>query len=102
VSDEQWVIVTFGGSDEIMPVTWMDALLPTEMAAIEALETAEAGYIDGNDVGQYEYQLYFVGEDRHVVWDTIEPVFAAAPIRWTRVELRRDFEDSEPEVLLPE
>ena len=102
MSGQQWVIVTFSGSDQIMPIGWMDALLPTEMAAIEALEAADVGYIDGNDVGQHEYQLYFVGNDRHVVWGTIEPAFTAAPIRWTRVELRRDFDDSEPEVLLPE
>jgi hypothetical protein len=99
VSNEEWVIVSFQGSEEEMPGNWLNALLPTEMAAIEALESADIGTIDGNDIGDHEYQLYFVGDDRHAVWEVLAPIFAEAPVAWSRVELRRNFEDPNPDVI---
>lgn len=101
MSSEQWVVVTFGGSENAMPEGWMDILLPTEMKAVEALETSGVGYIDGNDVGGYSYALYFVGEDRNDVWSVLAPIFDEAPIRWSHVELRTTLEDPDPIILLP-
>lgn len=101
MSGEHWVVVTFGGSDEQMPVGWMDQLLPTEMAAIEALESADVGTIDGNEIGDGTYELYFVGDDREEVWEVLAPIFEDAPIPWSRVELRLELEDPDPIVLLP-
>lgn len=101
MSDE-WVVVTFGGATEALPVGWMDQVLPIEGAAIEALEESGVGYIDGNEIGGHGYELYFVGEDRHAVWSALEPVFRGSPIPWTRVELRDELEDPNPVVLTPD
>lgn len=70
------------------------ALLP-----IQALADIDAGWIDGNDVGAHGYELYFVGNDPSEMWRALEPVFAAAPVAWTRVELRTSLEDPSPTVL---
>lgn len=100
MDEEQWVVVTFGGADEALPIGWMDALLPAEMAAVEALETSGLGYIDGNEIGDHGYELYFVGSDRHAVWGVLEPELRDAPVPWTRVELRTHLEDVDPIVLV--
>jgi hypothetical protein len=102
VDAEQWVVVTFGGAEEPMPAGWMDALLPVEMAAVEALEGSGLGTIDGNEIGQYEYELYFVGSDAADMWEVLAPVFEEAPVAWTRVELRDGLEDPAPTVVVPE
>lgn len=78
----------------------MDALLETELAADEALGLADAGAIDGNDVGEHGYELYFTGDDPTVMWRVLEPVFAAAPVGWTRVELRNGLDDASPTVFV--
>jgi len=101
VSEEQWVVVTFGSAEEEMPAGWMDALLPVEMEAAEALEESGLGYIDGNEIGDYSYELYFVGSDARAMWEVIAPSFARAPVAWTRVELRDSLEDADPTVLEP-
>lgn len=64
-----------------------------------SLAEAGAGWIDGNDVGDYSYELYFVGDDATEMWALLGPVFADAPVAWTRVELRETLEDPAPEVL---
>ncbi|MGW9184009.1 hypothetical protein [Agromyces sp. NPDC055661] len=94
-----WVVVMFEGRDDEFDVNLMDALLETELAADEALAAADAGWIDGNDVGAHGYELYFVGDDASTMWRALEPVFATAPVAWTRVELRNSFEDPAPKVL---
>jgi hypothetical protein len=101
MENEQWVVVTFGGAEEPMPSGWMEALLPVEMAAVEALEESDLGTIDGNDIGQHEYQLYFVGSDAAAMWHVLAPVFEGAPVAWARVELRNGLEDPAPSILMP-
>jgi hypothetical protein len=77
----------------------MDLMLETELAADEALAAADAGWIDGNEVGDFGYELYFVGDDAEEMWSALEPVFADAPVPWTRVELRDGLDDPAPGVL---
>lgn len=99
-ADSDWVVVTFTlkpGS----PNDSMDVLLDTELAADAALQDASAGSIDGNEVGAGEYELYFVGHDRHLMWQVLEPVFAKAPLKWSRVELYQTLAEDPDEVLLP-
>lgn len=99
-ADSDWVVVTFTlkpGS----PTDAMDVLLETELAADAALQDASAGSIDGNEVGAGEYQLYFVGPDRHQMWEVLEPVFAKAPLKWSRVELYQTLAEDPDEVILP-
>ncbi|MGC5225339.1 hypothetical protein ACPW96_22475 [Micromonospora sp. DT81.3] len=77
----------------------MEALLETELAADQALADAGAGWIDGNEVGNSTYELYFIGEDPELTWNMLEPVFAEAPVAWTQVELRNGLEYTAPTVL---
>jgi hypothetical protein len=100
-SHEQWVVVVFGSPGEEFPRRLMDALLDTELAADEALGAADLGLIDGNEIGDGEYELYFLGPDRHRMWQVLEPVFDKAPVRWTRVELYESLDDEPDEVILP-
>lgn len=99
---DDWVVVTYEGADGQFPDDLMDQLLETELAADRALAGADAGFIDGNDIGEHSYDLYFVGDDREVMWRTLEPVFADAPVEWSRVELRHGFDDASPQVLTRE
>lgn len=96
-----WVVVIYDDTVEQFDVNVMDALFETEMAADAALQEAEAGLIDGNDIGQHQYQLYFIGSDATRMWEVLEPVFEDAPIHWTSVELRDGLEDPSPVVLTP-
>ncbi|MDN4474213.1 hypothetical protein [Demequina zhanjiangensis] len=96
---DEWVVVMFEDTDDQFDSGLMDALLDTEMAADAALAEAGAGWIDGNDVGDYSYELYFVGDDATEMWLLLDPIFADAPVAWTRVELRESLEDPSPEVL---
>jgi len=102
MSTEHWVVVTFGGQEAWMSGDLLDQLLPTEMAADEALTESGVGYIDGNDIGANEYQLYFVGEDRQELWAVLEPIFAAAPVQWTKVSLMASLDDPDPIILTPD
>lgn len=79
----------------------MDALLDSEMRADEALAQADAGRIDGNDVGAYGYEQYFVGDDADSMWETLETAFRDAPVPWTQVEARNGLEDTSPTLILP-
>ena len=96
-----WVVVTFAGTDDEFDLDVMDALLETEGEADEALQSSGAGWIDGNDIGDHEYNLYFNGYDRTVMWGILEPIFADAPVSWSRVELRGGLDTDEPTVITP-
>lgn len=97
-----WVVVIFDDRAEKFDANLMDALRDTEMKADEALAEANAGMIDGNDVGAYGYELYFVGDDAESMWDVLEPIFRDAPVAWTRVELRSGLEDPAPTLITAE
>lgn len=96
---DAWVVVTYAVSDDDDPA--MLTLLSTETAADDALQDAGAGSIDGNEVGQGVYDMYFVGDDAQDMWTVLEPVLASAPLRWQKVELRDGLEDPDPQILTP-
>lgn len=100
VSEETsgWVVVVYEDRPSELDGDLMEALLETELAADRALTDTNAGWIDGNEVGDSSYALYFVGEDPERMWNVLEPVFAEAPVAWTRVELRNGLEDPTPKV----
>ncbi|ROS23057.1 hypothetical protein [Cellulomonas sp. PhB150] len=98
---DNWVVVTFGDTEHEFDTGAMDSLLSTEVRADDALQAAGAGWIDGNEVGDHQYDLYFAGSDREEMWALLEPVFAAAPIRWSRVELRDGLDDPAAIVVTP-
>lgn len=93
------VIVSFTGSESEFPVDWIDRLGPTETAAIAAIERARLGTIEGNEIGDNSYELTFVGNDGLAIWAAIKPTFDLAPVRWSRVEIRRSLEDPSPTVI---
>ncbi len=101
VEANDWVTVTFAGTNDEFDLGVMDALADTETAADEALQSSGAGWIDGNDIGEHEYNLYFNGYDRAVMWGILEPIFADAPLSWSRVELRGGLDTDEPTVITP-
>jgi len=96
-----WVVVKFADTEEEFNLAAMDALLEYELQADSALQSAGAGWIDGNEIGDHQYDLYFVGFDRTVMWDLIRPVFDSVPYAWSRVELRDDLDDLDPVVVVP-
>jgi len=98
---DHWVVVSFGGTEDQFDLDTMGSMLATELAADEALQAAEAGWIDGNDVGDHQYDLYFVGYDREEMWAVLEPIVASAPIEWSRVELRDGLNDPSAVVFTP-
>ena len=95
-SADHWVVVTYDVVDEDPA---MMLLLDSELAADEALQAAGAGFIDGNEVGQGTYDMYFVGSDREELWSVLEPILADAPESWVRVEMRDGLEDQTPIIL---
>lgn len=99
LDSDDWVIVTYADTEDRFDGSVMDALLDTELAADAALQDAGAGSIDGNEIGENQYDLYFIGEDRETMWHILEPVFAAAPLPWSRAELRDGLEDTSPQVI---
>lgn len=76
-----------------------EALLDTALAADAAL--GDYGAVSGNEDDDGEYRIYFVGVDRHRMWQILEPVFAEAPLKWSRVELFADLGEDPDEVILP-
>ena len=92
VQADDWVVVHYDHESWDASLDVLDVLLETELAADEALAAANLGWIDGNEVGEQSYDIYFVGYDHVEMWATLEPIFAAAPLRWTRVELRNSLE----------
>jgi len=101
-SSGSWVVVHFEDNADYMAMGAADALLDTELAADEALQAAGAGFIDGNEVGDFSYDLYFVGSDAEVMWAILEPVFDAAPVEWSTVELLQEHDDEDPIVIVRE
>ncbi len=93
---DHWVVVTYPvlEGDPAMMV-----LLDTETAADEALQDAGAGVIDGNEVGQGVYDMYFVGADRQAMWDVLEPILDDGDVAWTKAELRDGLDDPTPIVI---
>lgn len=71
------------------------------LAADAAPQAGGAGVLDGNDIGEHQYNLYFVGGDADRMWEILAPIFEAAPIHWTSVELRTGYDDPDPVVLAP-
>ncbi|WP_421742317.1 hypothetical protein [Cellulomonas sp.] len=98
---DNWVVVSFADTAGQFDLDTMDSLLDTELAADEALQAAGAGGIDGNEIGEHQYDIYFVGTDREEMWSVLEPVFAAAPIMWSRVELHDGLDDPATIVVAP-
>lgn len=98
---DHWVVVTFEDTADTFDLETMDDLLETELSADEALRSAGIGWIDGNEVGEHQYDLYFVGTDREEMWGILKPIFASAPIPWSRAELRAGSEDGVPIVIQP-
>lgn len=96
--DEDWVVVVFDTA-ETMSLDLMDALLPLELEADEALAADGTGWIDGNEIGAHGYELYFAGESRDAMWAVLEPILARSTHPWARVELRTGFDDPNPVVL---
>jgi hypothetical protein len=96
---DDWVVVRFEYTGDPIALDAFDALIDTELAADAALDAADAGWIDGNEIGDNRYGLYFVGQDRRKMWSILEPVLAEAPVSWTAVELRNGFEDAAPTVI---
>ncbi|MFL0564306.1 hypothetical protein ACH0CG_00985 [Microbacterium sp. 179-I 1D1 NHS] len=94
-----WVIVSFEVPEGEFDVDLMNALFETELAADQALLDAGVGQIDGNGAGLGGYDVFFYGDDADEMWRVLEPVFAEAPIPWTRVELSDGSDDASPEVL---
>lgn len=95
---DDWVVVTYSGASE-SSTGLMDALEGSEREADQALQRAEAGAIEGNDVGDNEYQLYFVGADRDAMWGIVQPILERAPVKWDRVRLMHGVEDPNPRVI---
>lgn len=89
---EDWVIVFFEFSGDDTEIDVMDALLATEIELDAALVEQGLGWIDGNEVGQGSYDLYFNGDDHDEMWGVLKPILATAPMKWTRVELRDSLE----------
>lgn len=100
VEGQAWVVVMFEDRPKRFDDDLMKVLLDTELAADRALLAAGAGAIDGNDVGQHGYELYFAGHDAETMWKVLEPVFARAPVPWTRVELYSHGLDAKPTKVL--
>lgn len=96
--DDAWVMVVFETRNS-SAAELMAALESTECRAAEGLELAGLGTIDGNDVGEDGYELYFVGTDAAAMWKVLEPIFARAPASWDRVELLKGLKDPRPTVI---
>ena len=97
--DSQWVVVTYA-DDETMPISIMDALKDTELEASAALDRTGVGFMDGNDIGDGEYQLYFGGQDREAVWRIVQPILDRAPVKWDKATLSTSNDDDDPTVLV--
>ncbi len=99
VHQEDLVVAVFTLEAEFGSESLLDDMWPVEERAMEALEHAGAGYIDGNEIGDSEYALYFYGTDREVMWSLLKPVLEDAPIPLTRVALWPPGEAAEPTII---
>jgi hypothetical protein len=96
---DDWVVLRFAAGPDGSAYDAFESLAATESAGDDALQLLEAGCIDGNEFGDDSYDVYFVGPDRRIMWEVLEPIFAGAPVAWTSVELRRGLEDVAPVVV---
>lgn len=96
---DAWVVVTFADTSDRFDLEVFGAMIGYELAADAALQAAGVGWIDGNEIGNYQYDLYFSGTDSAAMWKVLEPVFAEAPLQWTSVELRDGLDDQEPTII---
>ncbi|OUE32405.1 hypothetical protein BFL35_00505 [Clavibacter michiganensis] len=96
---DDWVVLRFEAGASGSAYEAFESLAATETAGDDALQLLEAGWIDGNEFGDGSYDVYFVGPDRRIMWEVLEPIFADAPVPWTSVELRRGLEDRAPVVV---
>lgn len=98
VSDDQAVIVSIK-TDQL---DW-DLVMDLEEKVEDALAASGVGELDGNDVGQGEYNIYMYGPDADRVWEVAEPVISASgfPIPAGSSVLRRygDVNDDEARVV---
>jgi hypothetical protein len=99
---DDWVVLRFEADESASAYEAFESLAATEIAGDDALQLLEAGWIDGNEFGEDSYDVYFVGPDRRIMWEVLEPIFAEAPVPWTSVELRRGLEDAAPVVVRAE
>lgn len=94
VSEDQAVIVSIK-TDQL---DW-DLVMDLEEKIEDALAESGAGELDGNDVGQGEYNIYMYGPDADRVWEVAEPVISGSgfPIPAGSSVLRRygDVNDDE-------
>lgn len=93
------VLVVFALREEFGPENLLDIMWPLEERAMTAIESAGLGYLDGNEVGDSEYSLYFFGDDREAMWKVLEPIMTTAPYPLARVELWPPGRDAEPRVI---
>ena len=98
---DAWVVVTFADTNDRFDLGVFGAMIGYEVAADAALQAAGVGWIDGNEIGDYQYDLYFSGTDSAAMWEVLEPVFADAPLHWTSVELRDGLDDKNPRIITP-
>jgi hypothetical protein len=96
---DDWVVLRFEAGEAATAYEAFESLAATEIAGDDALQLLEAGWIDGNEFVDDSYDVYFVGPDRRIMWEVLEPIFADAPVPWTSVELRRGLEDEAPVVV---
>jgi hypothetical protein len=74
-----------GDDDDVI-----DALNNLEDLLIEAIASARAGELDGNEVGQGEVKLYMYGPDAERLFAAIEPVLRTASLtQMAAVTVRR-------------
>ena len=95
-SADDWVIVHFESNPEYTVDEAFQELESTEYIADDALQDEGLGQIDGNEIGQDSYDIYFVGFDRDPMWEALAPIFADASLQWTSVELYDGLEDPDP------
>lgn len=98
IDGDDWVVVVYAFGDE-EPSAMLE-LLDTEMAADAALAEAGLGWIDGNEIGDESYDLYFAGSDAAAMWAVLRPVLDDGPVAWTSAELRDTLEDPDPTIVL--
>lgn len=95
---DDWVVVTFPAEAGAGGLTWV-RMMRIELAADRALGDAAAGALDGNEVGQGTYDLYFVGDDAAAMWEVLRPIMDDAPVRWSSARLQDTLDDAAPVVV---
>ena len=89
-SDASTVKLDFEIPDDMDPVAFMDTTLDFELQADAALQAVDLGYLDGNEIGEGQYSLYFYGPDSTSMWEVIQPPSHELPIQPFRAYLSDD------------